>query len=54
MAYSFNDAGDVATLYLDGAAVASTSTTASISYTQGANSVIGGTAAAVWATTSSA
>ena len=42
VAYSFNDAGDVATLYLDGAAVASTSTTASISYTQGANSVIGG------------
>ena len=37
-----NDAGDAATLYLDGAAVASTSTTASISYTLGASSFIGG------------
>ena len=41
VAYSFNDAGNLATLYLDGVAVASTSTTSSISYTLGANSYIG-------------
>jgi trimeric autotransporter adhesin len=40
-AYTFNDAGNTATLYLDGTAVASTSTTNSISYTLGANSFIG-------------
>jgi VCBS repeat-containing protein len=41
VAFSFNDAGNTATLYLDGAAVASTSTTDSISYTRGTDSFIG-------------
>ncbi len=41
VAYSFNDAGDVATLHLDGVQVASASVTGSISYTLGANSTIG-------------
>ncbi len=41
VAYSFDDAADSAKLYLDGNLVATTSTTASISYTLGANSFIG-------------
>ncbi len=41
VAYSVNDAGDAATLYLDGVAVASSGTTSSISYALGANSFIG-------------
>ncbi len=41
VAYSFNDTGNTATLYLDGTAVATSNITGSISYTQGANSFIG-------------
>ena len=41
VAYTFNNTGNLATLYLDGASVATTSTTASITYTLGANSFIG-------------
>ena len=41
VAYTVNDTGNAATLYLDGAVVGATSTTTSISYTRGANSFIG-------------
>ncbi|MFO0941658.1 MAG: LamG-like jellyroll fold domain-containing protein, partial [Pirellulales bacterium] len=41
VALTFNDTGNAAILYLDGVQVASTSTTDSIAYTQGANSFIG-------------
>ncbi len=41
VAYTFDDAGNVQKLYLDGVEVASVAETASISYTQGANSFIG-------------
>ncbi|MFC1762729.1 FG-GAP-like repeat-containing protein, partial [Planctomycetota bacterium] len=41
VAYSFDDSGNTATLYLDGVAVNSDSTTSSISYTLGAHSYIG-------------
>ena len=41
VAFSFDDAGNAATLYLDGVAVTTTSTADSISYAQGANSFIG-------------
>ncbi|WP_186289687.1 cadherin-like domain-containing protein [Methylomonas koyamae] len=41
LAYSFNDAGNAATLYVDGVQVGTLGTTASISYTLGANSFIG-------------
>ena len=41
VAYTFNDAGNMATLYLDGVAVGSLATTDSISYTLGADSFIG-------------
>ncbi|WP_319496867.1 DUF4347 domain-containing protein [uncultured Cohaesibacter sp.] len=41
IAYSFDDANDTHTLYIDGVAVASATTTDSISYTLGADSYIG-------------
>jgi VCBS repeat-containing protein len=41
VAYTFDDTSNVQSLYLDGVAVASTSATASIAYTLGANSFIG-------------
>ncbi len=41
VAFSFDDSGNRATLFLDGVAVAQTSTTDSINYTLGANSFIG-------------
>ncbi|MCA9061772.1 MAG: DUF4347 domain-containing protein, partial [Planctomycetaceae bacterium] len=41
VAYSFNDTGNAAKLYLDGVEVASTSTFNSINYSLGANSFIG-------------
>ncbi|MEZ6135354.1 MAG: LamG-like jellyroll fold domain-containing protein [Pirellulaceae bacterium] len=41
VAYSFNDAGNNAKLYLDGVEVASTSTFSSINYSLGANTFIG-------------
>lgn len=40
-AISFSDAGNIATLYLDGTPVVATTVTSSISYTVGANSFIG-------------
>ena len=41
LAFTFNDTANVATLYLDGAAVATLSTTDSISYTLGSDTYIG-------------
>jgi trimeric autotransporter adhesin len=41
VAFSFDDSGNQGTLYLDGTAVAATSTTSSIVYTRGVNSTIG-------------
>ena len=41
VAFTMNDAGDLAALYLDGVQVGSTITTTSIGYTLGANSFIG-------------
>ena len=41
LAFTFNDTANVATLYLDGAAVATLSTTDSISYTLGTDTYIG-------------
>ncbi|MBD9357825.1 cadherin-like domain-containing protein [Methylomonas albis] len=50
VAFSFDDAGNMATLYLDGVAVGSTATTDSISYTLGVDSFIGkhGDGATTW------